>query len=450
MDNEIPPQHESAVTAAPAESRGTIATDDGGEEVLAVNGADTQAQELVEKRPSQPDSPDAPRHIDFVTLGMFIIDDIDFIPPTPPVKDILGGAGSFGALGARLFSPPPTSSTVGWIVDRGSDFPESLTALIDSWETSVQYRDDPSRLTTRGWNGYEDTTEKRAFKYTTTKKRLTADDLTPDLLQARSIHLICSPLRCQELVMDIIARRKEAAPDTYSRPVFIWEPVPDLCTPDELLNCTNTLPIIDICSPNHSELAGFMGDDGLDPETGEISTVAVERSCEQLLASMPLQSFAIVVRVGEKGCYIAKNGGRKRQRGQASNNKRKKKHHARGGLQLDTDMEALFAGLLQDADGSIAREEIEVDPGIERWVPAYHQDPNKVVDPTGGGNTFLGGLAVALARGHSVEEAAAWGSVAASFAIEQVGMPVLEKCEEGETWNGCVVEERLREMQKRL
>lgn len=66
--------------------------------------------------------------------------------------------------------------------------------------------------------------------------------------------------------------------------------VPDLCTPEELLNCTNVLPMVDVCSPNHAELAGFMGDDGLDPETGEISTKAVEANCEQLLASMPLQS----------------------------------------------------------------------------------------------------------------------------------------------------------------
>lgn len=227
--------------------------------------------------------------------------------------------------------------------------------------------------------------------------------------------------------------------------------MPDLCTPDELLNCTNTLPLVDVCSPNHSELAGFMGDDGLDPETGQISTLAIERSCEQLLASMPIQSFAIVVRAGEKGCYIAKNGGRKRQRPANSASKRRKKDYVRGGLQPDTDMEALFAGLLQDESGAIAREEIEVDPGLERWVPAYHQDSSKVVDPTGGGNTFLGGLGAALARGESLEEAALWGAVAASFAIEQVGVPILgsdENCQE--TWNGQSVQERLRNLRERF
>jgi sugar/nucleoside kinase (ribokinase family) len=287
----------------------------------------------------------------------------------------------------------------------------------------------------------------------TPKKRLVAADLTGNLLQAKAVHLICSPARAQELVKEITSMRKAAAdPESYTRPIFIWEPVPDLCTPDELLNCTNTLPLVDICSPNHSELAGFMGDDGLDPETGEISLKAVERSCEQLLASMPLQSFTLVVRAGEKGCYIAKNGGRKRQKTLAAKTKRRKKdvgHH--GGLQPDTDMEALFAGLLQDEDGQIAREEIEVDPGIERWVPAYHQDSSKVVDPTGGGNTFLGGLGAGLARGESIEDAVAWGAIAASFAIEQVGVPERSVNDEGEEmWNGQRVLDRLKEFKERL
>lgn len=372
------------------------------------------------------------------------------------MRDILGGAGTYSALGARIFSPNPESSTVGWIVDQGSDFPDSLTAAIESWGTTVMWRRDPERLTTRGWNGYVQTgnTTKRAFKYTTPKKRLTASDLDATFLLAKSFHLICSPTRCRELVADInSARRSICPPALYTRPIFIWEPVPDLCTPDELLNCTNTLPLVDVCSPNHAELAGFMGDDGLDPETGEISTSAIERSCEQLLASMPLQSFTLVVRAGEKGCFIARNGGRKRQAAAATGQgpKRRTKDYTKGGIRPDTDIEALFAGLLQDNDGIVAREEIEIDPGIEAWVPAYHRDPSKVVDPTGGGNSFLGGLATALARGKDMEEAAVYGSVSASFAIEQIGMPMLGTGENGrETWNGVLVEDRLEDIRRRM
>lgn len=425
-------------------------------------------------------------------------DDIEYRPPRPAVKDVLGGAGSYSALGARLFSPAPTQSkTVGWIVDAGSDFPPAVTALIDSWATSALVRQDPSRLTTRGWNGYVDANETRAFRYMTPKRRLNADDLrgTP-LLHARAFHLICSPSRCRELVTELLALRQEEAPPHDAggggdggpaRPVIIWEPVPDLCTPDELLGLTNCLPLVDVCSPNHAELASFMGDDGLDPETGEISCAAVERSCEQLLGSMPLSSFTLVVRAGEKGCYVAKNGGvggknkdrRGKRRGGGGGNGgmgagtpqvRQIGHH--GGLRADTDMMSLFEGLLQQAEGtggeggegddegpsySFFREsdsEVEIDPGLDRWIPAYWTKDDaaeKVVDPTGGGNTFLGGLAAALARGKSMEEAACWGSVAASFAIEQVGVPQLGRDEDGEeTWNGAKVLDRLRKLQDRI
>ncbi|GAB0132668.1 hypothetical protein EsDP_00001097 [Epichloe bromicola] len=390
--------------------------------------------------------------IDFVTLGMLIIDDIEFRPPTPPVRDILGGAGTYAALGARLFSQPPLSRSIGWVVDKGSDFPTRVSEIIDCWDTGAVIREDHHRLTTRGWNGYVGSDDTRLFQYKTPKRRLTANDITSDLLLSKSFHLICSPTRCQELIIDIISRRKAATPRNgiYTKPLFIWEPVPDLCTPDELLNCTNALRLVDVCSPNHSELAGFMGDNGLDPETGEVSALSVERACEQLLASMPLQSYALVIRVGKEGCYIARNGGRKR-RDKPGNSANQRKTHIHGGLQPDTDMEALFAGLLQDEDGAIAREEIEVDPGTERWIPAYHKDKLKVVDPTGGGNAFLGGLSVALARGEKLEDAVAWGSVAASFAIEQVGMPNLQTNIDGvETWNGEQVSERLDDFRRRL
>ncbi|CAK7271220.1 hypothetical protein SEPCBS119000_004489 [Sporothrix epigloea] len=422
--------------------------------------------------------------VDFVTMGMFIIDEIEYLPPKPPVRDILGGGGAYAALGARLFSPAPTlSQTVGWIVDKGSDFPEAMGDLVESWKTAVVMRYDPNRLTTRGWNGYDEA-ERRAFRYATPKKRLTAQDLPPSLLTARAFHILSSASRCRELVEDIKSRRRKAidalgpdhpsAAQILARPYFIWEPVPDLCTPDELLECTNTLPVVDVCSPNHTELAAYMGDPdkGMDPETGTLSKAAVERACEQLLSAMPLQSYALVIRAAEHGCFVAKNGGRHHLRSDksksanalGSKNKKKKpaaqRQDLHGGLRPDVDMEALFAGLMQTKEGSIAREEVEIDSGLELWIPAVSGEmaetraesrsgaiaptkPLQVVDPTGGGNAFLGGFSVAVARGKSLDEAAAWGNIAASFAIEQVGMPVLGKDAEGqETWNGVRVDDR--------
>lgn len=221
-------------------------------------------------------------------------------------------------------------------------------------------------------------------------------------------------------------------------------------TPDELLNTTNTLPYVDICSPNHSELASLIGDlgEGIDKATGDVDKSFVEGACEQLLASMPLHSYTLVIRCGAAGCYIAKNGGRTRR---PSIIKRKRPAiHLRGGLTPDIDMMALFEGLM-DGEGSFEREEPVIDRGTELWLPAYHTDSEKVVDPTGGGNAFLGGMAVALARGKGIEEAAGWGSIAASFAIEQVGMPVIKVDEDGnETWNGVKVDDRLQEYRERV
>lgn len=95
-------------------------------------------------------SGDGDAEIDFVSLGMFIIDEIEFKPPIPPVRDVLGGAGTYSAIGARIVSPPPLSRRVGWIVDAGSDFPAELRDTIKTWKTSCLIRETPNRLTTRG------------------------------------------------------------------------------------------------------------------------------------------------------------------------------------------------------------------------------------------------------------------------------------------------------------
>ncbi|KAL8382702.1 hypothetical protein RB595_006474 [Gaeumannomyces hyphopodioides] len=476
---------------------------------------DTPAQTALSEPEKIPDDQD----IDFVTFGMLIIDDIEFPPPKPAARDVLGGAGTFAALGARLLSPGPSRSrTVGWVVDRGGDFPASADAAIASWRTSALVRDDAGRQTTRGWNGYDDPSDpgRRSFRYATPKLRLTPADLAaaPALLRARAVHVISSPARCRDVVaaLSSLRRRAMGEDEDYSRPLVIWEPVPDRCGPDELLELTNTLPLVDVCSPNHAELAALMGDvgpgAGLTAE-GDVDAAAVERACEQLLASMPLSSFAVVVRAGPRGCYVARNGGRRRRRrgksdkdekggggGQEEKTDKKKPKPKpkpapllqRGGLRPDTDMEALFAGLMQEPDGSVARDfDDEPDPGVERWFPAYFQGEEAttttakeegeggggdgpeekqkapssaastaaaaaVVDPTGGGNAFLGGLAVAMARGRPAEDAALWATVAASFAIEQVGLPVLAVGADGsgETWNGVRVEDRVGEYFGRL
>jgi sugar/nucleoside kinase (ribokinase family) len=285
---------------------------------------------------------------------------------------------------------------VGWIVDAGTDFPPELRDLILSWNTGVLFRTRDA-LTTRAWNEYGEN-EHRAFRYLTEKKRLTADDLTEALLGSRSFHLICSPSRCVDMVTRILQRRKESFGEGFERPIIIWEPVPDLCTPDELNNTYKALEYIDVISPNHEELGtlfDFKNPSGVDKK-------AVESQVNKLLARGigPTNDGSVVVRASKEGCFVANLNQRK-------------------------------------------------------WLPAYYQDPSRVVDPTGGGNGFLGGFAVGLVRKDGdVVEAARWGSVAASFCIEQVGVPSLttvvstSTCTD-ELWNDESVLDRLEEYRER-
>lgn len=92
-------------------------------------------------------------------------------------------------------------------------------------------------------------------------------------------------------------------------------------------------------------------------------------------------------------------------------------------------------------------------------LPAYHEQDaaTQVTDPTGGGNTFLGGFGIGILQSSEstqaarFEEAALYGAVAASFAIEQVGTPILDRSPfQGELWNGVKVECRLEEYRQRV
>ncbi|HKW78684.1 MAG TPA: PfkB family carbohydrate kinase, partial [Candidatus Limnocylindria bacterium] len=60
-----------------------------------------------------------------------------------------------------------------------------------------------------------------------------------------------------------------------------------------------------------------------------------------------------------------------------------------------------------------------IDGGTETLVPAYRAD--RVVDPTGAGDAFAAGLAIALAEHRTLLEAARFANAVASFAVEAVG-----------------------------
>lgn len=83
------------------------------------------------------------------------------------------------------------------------------------------------------------------------------------------------------------------------------------------------------------------------------------------------------------------------------------------------------------------------------WVPAYYQNSDRVVDVTGAGNAFLGGLMAGLyLEKEDVLQACLYGSVSSSYIIEQYGLPGIDS--EGR-WNGeDKPAQRLKAMRTRL
>jgi sugar/nucleoside kinase (ribokinase family) len=327
----------------------------------------------------------------FVTMGMVIIDEIHF-EHRPSVYDVIGGAGTYGVVGARMFlSKSPQK--VGWIIDCGSDFPESVKNEIDGWNTSAVLRSTPHRLTTRGWNKYG-SNEERAFKYTSPKLRIEVQDLIRNspLALSRSFHLICSPTRCMDINTKLqeywnSQSKKSTSLKSLALDHFIiWEPVPDECRPETWPACIKALKDVDIITPNAKEAAMFFGL----PEFQDKSSI--ESLAEKFVDYLSKPGAALVLRCGTKGCLV---------RTQSSS----------------------------------------------QWYPAYHGPQfadYKVVDPTGGGNSFVGGFAAGLILGNSLEAAAICANVAASFAIEQIGMPQMTY-NGGELWNGRDVNQRITE-----
>ncbi|KAG0155010.1 hypothetical protein PDIDSM_583 [Penicillium digitatum] len=214
-----------------------------------------------------------PTEVEFCTLGMFIIDDIDFGGSKAGVKNIIGGAASFAVVGARLVSGSKYARSVSWIVDVGSDFPAETLDVIRSWNTDCVIREDPSRLTTRAWNGYHPD-EKRDFKYLTPKLRLEPEMLSDSQVWSKTFHMVCSASRCVSIVHHILQRRDElqkagkapSAAHALKRPIFVWEPVPDLCTPEEQDKFFAANKVVDVKSHAGQQLVQRITDSGIGPD----------------------------------------------------------------------------------------------------------------------------------------------------------------------------------------
>lgn len=324
----------------------------------------------------------------FTSLGMFIIDEISF--PTFKIDGILGGGGTFAICGSRMVLKHFESKKSAWIADIGNDCPNEILEELKSWDSGTIFRYDYTRKCTRGWNGYGEN-EFRSFKYLTPKKRITVDDLKeyPWMLESNSFHFVCSPKRCVDLLREFseLSSTKIANPD----PVIAWEPIPDCCTPEFLPETLSILNRVDILTPNAAECASFFGE--LEPQDKQ----NCERIARKFLDYMTKTNSGIVLRCGSLGSLL-----------------------------------------------------IESKHKLIKWFPPYHHktsdSSNKVIDPTGCGNTFVGALATAFIKfNRNFEVACVYATIASGACIEQHGLPKLTKSDTNEElWNGISIDERLK------
>ncbi|KAJ1311012.1 hypothetical protein OPQ81_009518 [Rhizoctonia solani] len=337
-----------------------------------------------------------PKH--FVSLGLFILDEFEFLDVTgkPTGKTLptqVGGGGTYAVVGARIWLP---ASEIGQIVDRGADFPASVQHELKHYGSDMWYfRDQPENRTTRAVNRY--TRELRDFDYLTPRIRLTPKDLPGTPLESpRQIHFICSPARATQIMNDA---------DTYGakdwKPFTIYEPIPFSCVPEELPALKGILHRIDILSPNAEEALGLLSID----KAGVHNPSVIEFAATQFLSFGIGKDTSgyVIIRCGAMGAYAA----------------------------------ILEAGIAKGW-----------------WTPAYwtSEDKGSVVDVTGAGNAFLGGLSAGLHLSNgNVREAILYATISAGYTIQQLGLPHLEYKNPGaiEFWNGDRPQDRLALLRRR-
>ena len=238
------------------------------------------------------------------------------------------------------------------------------------------------------------------------------------MLTSKTYHMICTPSRCMDLSKEILAARKRLLceqPDLTShlskRPLVVWEPMEDSCHSSDIESFLAALEYVDVFSPNQRELLALCG---MNARVGpDLDIKTVRHACTKLLTGT--NQRAVVARCGAHGCVVSQSD------------------------HLDC---------LQVP----AYHEPQPDPKN----PAILRPPKSIIDVTGGGNAFLGGFCAAMSSGFIIDDfspyeaAAFYGNVAASYAIEQLGVPQLNISGGKELWNGDSPFLRLAELMQRF
>ena len=191
-----------------------------------------------------------------------------------------------------------------------------------------------------------------------------------------------------------------AAEGVSTRPLLVWEPAPLSCVAGSRDAHLKAAKLVDVYSPNHQELiATFQSEEERNEDpTRELEFAVIERYAYEILESGvgPDGEGVVIVRCG-----------------------------AHGSLAVSRTYPA-------------------------RRFPPFHSGASpKVVDATGAGNCFLGGFTATYGESRDLTEAMISGSVAASYAVEQIGPPKVAIVDGAERWNDEEYVSRVHAYQRR-
>ncbi|EKC97735.1 host-pathogen interaction-related protein [Trichosporon asahii var. asahii CBS 8904] len=263
----------------------------------------------------------------------------------------IGGAGSYGA---RLFLPP---NRLGMIVDYTPEsLPEEMKARLQAYGDMWDFRlRQDGEQTTRAVNKYKG--QVREFEYLTPPSLLLPKDIVGSFGYPEWLHLVSFPDRAQETISQI----QDIHAESGWSPGLLWEPEPPCCVPDNLELIKRLTPHVDVISPNHTEAMSLFNIPTPNNH-GADANATLEWLVRRLLALKP--RIGAVLRCGQNGCCYA----------------------------LSADL----------PPGTLTNDTLDAVPVY--WGAPFHQSQDKVKDPTGAGNAFMGGLMAALYEGKDIHE----------------------------------------------
>lgn len=314
--------------------------------------------------------------------------------------------------GALLFSHNP-SQDITLVLKPGHDFPPSLLQTFKSWNIDLHTLSAPQAPSARGRVLYGSSASERTYQRLTAPLVPTLADLTiTGAVAADCFHFFETAAEMLRWLDRLRSVRRDAG--VAKEPIVVWEPQAKACSPEMLEEHRAIAAGVAVFSPNHAELARFFPPH----PSGHPASFSREMVEEQARAFFPEewisettnspsrqvkheQAPCIIIRCAEHGCYVR-------------------------------------------PPPSVRSSPPPDPPASGTWLPPCHgpQSADRVVDPTGAGNAFLGGVAMSLLqRPGDWVRAARSGSVSASFAVECVGLPDVAECD---AWA------RLAEMEGRM